>query len=38
MMGMPTPSRIGIVNAAFKVRILQELESWGLSQHPNPKA
>lgn len=34
----PKPSRIGIVNAAFKVRILPELESWGLSQHPNPTA
>lgn len=35
---MPKPSRIGTVNAAFKVRILPELESWGLSQHPNPTA
>ena len=38
MMGMPRPSPIGIVNAAFKSRILPELESWGLSQHPNPTA
>jgi len=35
---MPKPSRIGIVNEAFKVRILPEIESWGLSQHPNPTA
>jgi hypothetical protein len=35
---MPRPSRIGIVNAAFKSRVLPELASWGLSQHPNPTA
>lgn len=35
---MPKPSRIGTVNAAFQVRILPELESWGLAKHPNPTA
>lgn len=35
---MPKPSRIGTVNAAFKVRILPKLETWGLAKHPNPTA